>query len=68
MEVLSREMRTFLIGKAIKTIMKLGSTRNAGNAIDPLIENHPAKILMIPPEHTEKIRPIYEALQEIKPY
>ncbi|MBU3915790.1 hypothetical protein KKA14_09675 [bacterium] len=35
---------------------------------DNLIRNHPAKILMIPPEHTEKIRPIYNALQGIKPY
>ncbi len=31
----------------------------------PLIRNFPAKILMVPPEHVEKIRPIYNALQKI---
>lgn len=31
-----------------------------------LINNQPAKILMVPPEHQEKIAPIYEKLQQIK--
>lgn len=31
-----------------------------------LINNQPAKVLLIPPQHEEKIRPIYEKLQQIK--
>ena len=35
-------------------------------AAEPMIKNHPAKILMIPPGHQEKIQPVVEEFQKIK--
>ncbi|MBU2513133.1 hypothetical protein KJ966_17465 [bacterium] len=32
----------------------------------PLLSNHPAKVLMVPPEHADKVKPIVEELQRIK--
>lgn len=39
---------------------------NEAEAKRPLIPNHPAKVLMIPPEHAEKVKPIVEEFQKIK--
>ncbi len=53
----------FMGSKENRRKYKTGILQNPNNG---LISNYPLKVLMVPPEHRQRIRPVIEAIQEIR--